>query len=254
MGEGQVISAVGGGLAAVGKAAARLRRGRPLHPNGLVLRATLRLQGCSRPLGAAFLDEPATLTGLARLSRAAGFPSPLPDILGLAVRWPVDASQTAGRADGDVCDLLLATTGHTVLGRRLLRPARRWAPGLYGSVLPYAAGPRRVLLGAIARSSWSAPANLDALARRVEEGPLPFDLIVAPLLGPWQRFGLLDLTGPALPDSAEPIRFDPVRHPIPGLEPAGVFQRLREPVYEAAQQVPDRGEAPSSHTTARGRR
>lgn len=201
-------------------------------------------------MGVAFLDEPATLTGLARLSRAAGFPRPLPDILGLAVRWPVPAHGSPGPGDDDVCDLLLATTGHTVLGRRLLRPARRWAPGLYGSLLPYAAGSRRVLLGAVARSSWSVPANLGALARTVKGGPLLFDLAVASPRGPWRRFGLLELTGPALPDSAEPVRFDPVRHPIPGLEPAGVFQRLRGPIYTAAQQVPDRGEVPFSHTTA----
>ncbi|MFC3983004.1 hypothetical protein [Streptosporangium jomthongense] len=237
----RVVRAVGAGLAAVSEKAARLRHGRPLHPDGLVLHAALRLRGVSPQMGAAFLDEPMTLTGVARLSRAAGLPPPLPDILGLAVRW--SAAGLPGDTGEGVCDLLLATTGHTVLGRRALRPTRRWAPGMYGSLLSFALDGRnrKVLLGAVARSSWASWADLDELALAVEREPLVLDLVVAHPLTPWRRFGLLELTGPPLPDSAAPMRFDPARHPIPGLPPAGVMQRVRGPVYAAAQRVPQAG-------------
>ncbi|MET8161221.1 hypothetical protein ABZT47_33100 [Sphaerisporangium sp. NPDC005289] len=231
-----------GGAAAVFQAVARLRHGRPLHPDGLVLDAALALHGASRPRGAAFLDEPADLRGVARLSRAAGLPPPLPDILGLALRWRTSAAPDGGT--GEVtAELLLATTGHTLLGRRLLRPATRWSPGMYGSLLPYAAGGGHVLLGVVAR--WPGPpAGLAALRRASEGGPLRFDLVVASPLGPWERFGTLTLTGPARSDAAEPTRFDPVRNPIPGLPPTGLLQWARGPIYGASERVPDHDALP----------
>lgn len=233
-----VTSVVSAGFAAAFGAAARLRRGRPLHPAGLVLNATLSLHGTPRSRGAAFLDEPMDLRGVARLSRSIGLPSPSPDILGLAVRWQQPAAGTTGAEV--IAELLLATTGHTVLGRRLLRPATRWAPGMYGSLFPYAAGSGRVLLGAVARRPWALPADLDGLARAVEERPLLFTLVVASPFGSWERFGVLELAGPAQQDAAAPMRFNPIRHPIPGLRPAGWLQQVREPAYTAAQRTSHR--------------
>ncbi|MFB9709065.1 hypothetical protein ACWDTT_32950 [Streptosporangium sandarakinum] len=260
-------------LAAVFGTAARIRRGRPLHPVGLLFDAALHLHGAPSLWGAAFLDEAMELRGIARLSRSAGLPYPSPDVLGLAVRWPhpspdgtaaaedragaegtgrgATAASDAEAAPGATAELLLATTGRTVPGRRLLRPAVRWAPGLYGSLLPYGAGGDRVLLGAVARRSWASPARLGALARVAAARPLVFDLVVASPTGPWERFGVLELTGPAHTDADEPVRFDPLRHPIPGLEPAGWIQRVREGAYAAAQRVPDAEAAGLSGRRAR---
>ncbi|MFG3441063.1 hypothetical protein ACGF0J_27750 [Nonomuraea sp. NPDC047897] len=217
-------------LGAVFNVAAHLRRGRPLHPAGLLFDAELRLHGTGRAWGSPFLDERTTLRGTARLSRSAGLPPPLPDILGVALRW-----EQAGVHP----ELLLATTGHTVLGRRLLRPAARWAPGMYGSLFPYEADGRRVLLGALPRADRPLPARFDVLARAVERAPLLLDLLVATPSGPWQLFGQVRLAAPARSDAAAPIRFNPLRHPIPGLRPAGWLQRVRGSAYDAAQRVPD---------------
>ncbi|MEU4550250.1 hypothetical protein [Nonomuraea dietziae] len=233
---GQPATVLSVGLAAAFGAAARLRRGRPLHPDGLVLNAALSLHGAPQHRGVAFLDEPAELRGVARLSRSIGLPAPLPDVLGLALRW----QQPVAGATGPASDLLLATTGHTMAGRRLLRPATRWAPGTYGSLFTYATGSGRVLLGAVARRSWSSPADFDALAHAIEQRPLLFDLVVASPAGPWERFGVLELDGPALQDVTEPMRFNPIRHPIPGLNPAAWHRQLREPAYVAAQRTPHR--------------
>lgn len=227
-----LTTAAGTALGAVSNAAAHLRRGRPLHPAGLLFDAELRLHGTGRAWGSPFLDERTTLRGTARLSRSAGLPPPLPDILGVALRWEQADLQP---------ELLLATTGHTVLGRRLLRPATRWAPGMYGSLFPYEAGGRRVLLGALPQADRPLPARFDVLAREVERAPFLLDLLVATPSGPWQIFGQVRLRPPARPDAAAPTRFNPLRHPVPGLRPAGWLQRVRGFAYDAAQRVPEEG-------------
>ncbi|TDC68699.1 DUF1990 family protein [Actinomadura sp. GC306] len=210
--------------------ATRLRGDRPLHPEGLVFDATLSLTGTGRHWGVPFLDDFAEVRGHARLSRAVGLPEALPDILGLALRWP-----QADSGDGATAELLLATTGRSVPGRRLLRPGNRWSPAFFGSLLPYRAGDRTVLLGAVGRREPAVPARLTALAHAVDERPLQFDLVVATGLGRWERFGVLRLTGPARGDDERPMRFNPARHPINGLVPAGLPQQVRGPVYAAVQ-------------------
>ncbi|URM94138.1 DUF1990 domain-containing protein [Actinomadura madurae] len=205
--------------------AARLRD-RPLHPRGLVFDATLTLHGTSRYWGVPLLDDHTELRGRARLSRAAGLPPLLPDVLGLALRWRQPQS-------GDA-ELLLATTGRTRLGRHLLRPATRWSPAFYGSLLAYRAGDRRVLLGAVARRGSDVPADLVSLARALDERPLLLDLVAATEFGRWERFGELRIQGPAL-DDGEPMRFNPVLNPIWGLPPAGLLQQARGVTYTAVQ-------------------
>ncbi|MEV0146872.1 MULTISPECIES: hypothetical protein [unclassified Nonomuraea] len=162
---GPLMTTTGAALAAGFRLAAGLRGGRPLHPHGLLFDAELHLHGdAARTWGSPFLDERLELRGIARLSRSAGLPPPLPDILGIALRWR--------QADADA-ELLLATTGRTTLGRRLLRPATRWAPGLYGSLFPYEArgarddGGRRVLLGAL-------PARTGRCRRASTRSPPPW--------------------------------------------------------------------------------
>lgn len=210
--------------------AARLRE-RPLHPEGLVFDATLVLHGTSRYWGVPLLDDRTELRGEARLSRAVGLPSTLPDILGLALRW-----QQPGGDGPETAELLLASTGHGRLGRHLLRPMRRWSPAFYGSLLPYRAGDRRVLLGAVARRPRIVPADLTTLMHAADTR-LVLDLVVATEFGPWERFGVLRLQGPAWRDDSESMRFNPVQHPVRGLHPAGLFQQVRGPTYSTVQRV-----------------
>jgi hypothetical protein len=224
-----LTSTVRAGLAATFHTAARLRRGRPFHPSGLLFDARLRLHGTARPWGAAFLDERMDLRGVARFSRSLGTPPPLPDFLGLALRW---------QQEDATAEVLLATTGHTVLGRRLLRPATRWT-GLYTSLFPYEAAGRRLRLGALLQAGQSLPARFDALAAAAEHGSLVLDLVVAAPSGPWRLFGRVELAAPAMTDADLPTRFDPVRHPVPGVRPAGWGNEVRSAAYVAAQRVPD---------------
>ena len=83
-------------------AIARRRGGKPMHPRGAVLDAVLERHGATPPFGVPWLDEVATDRVVVRLSRGAGLPAPLPDVLGLAIRLGGDAAPV---------DLLLSSTG-----------------------------------------------------------------------------------------------------------------------------------------------
>lgn len=109
-------TAAGRGLGAAFGTVGRLRGGRALHPQGVALTGTLtRSPGAVRS-GIAWLDAAGTDPVRGRLSRSAGLPTLLPDVLGLALRCPTP--------DGPV-DLLLTATGLGRWTRWLLAPHRR---------------------------------------------------------------------------------------------------------------------------------
>ena len=69
---------------------ARLRSGKPMHPRGAVFSGVLERHGSGSGdgWGVPWLDTAATEDAVVRLSRGAGLPAPLPDLLGLALRLP----------------------------------------------------------------------------------------------------------------------------------------------------------------------
>ncbi len=213
-------------------ALARRRRGKPMHPRGVVLDAVLERTGGPAGWGVPWLAGTGAQSALVRLSRGAGLPQPLPDLLGLAVRLPGTAD-----AEGPV-DLLLSTTGRGRLTRWVLAP--RWDAGAtYSSLMGYrtAAGP--VFLAALpdpgAPPVTAEPGPIAAAARA---GRLAFTLAAARGLGAWQPFARLRLLAP-VPEVDPDLRFDAVRNPPPGLVPDGPMARFRAPAYAAAQQGRD---------------
>jgi hypothetical protein len=204
-------------------AIARWRRGKPMHPRGGVYEAVLERHGNPAGWGVPWLDGVGTRSATARLSRGAGLPAPLPDLLGLAVSVPDD--------DGPV-HLLLSSTGRGRL-TRLLPVPRRDAACVYSSIMAYRsdAGPVRLAAFPEAADVPSEPGpQADAVARR----PLVFTLVAARGRGPWRRFGRLTLTGSERPLDPD-LRFDAVRHPPPGLVADGPMARLRAPAYATAR-------------------
>ena len=218
----------GAALALVFDAMTRLRRGKPIHSHGVVAQAIVKRTGSTyRRWGVPWLDEPGTDVGIVRFSRAAGLPWAVPDVLGLALRLEVAGAQH---------DLLLATTGMRPGWRHVLCPRWHALRAPYGSLLPYDAAGRRVLIAAVPEAD--APYGIsDAdVARALAPASRTFQLMVATLLGNWTPFAQLTVT----PDdnvSDVPVAFDPVLNPLPGLPLGQPFRSLREPAYRAARRA-----------------
>ncbi len=215
-------------------ALAHWRRGKPMHPRGVVLDAVLERTGGPAGWSVPWLAGRGEEAALVRLSRGAGLPTALPDVLGLAVRLP----GTAG-AEGPV-DLLLSTTGRGRLTRWVLVP--RWDAGAaYSSLMGYrtAAGP--VFLAALPEPGAGAvTAEPGPVAAAARAGRLGFTLAAARGLGEWRPFARLRLLAPVAEVDPD-LRFDAVRNRPPGLVPDGPMARFRAPAYLAARRERDRG-------------
>jgi hypothetical protein len=205
-------------------ALARWRRGKPMHPCGVVASGVLE-RGTGHRFGVPWLDEPARDEVVARISRGTGLPAPLPDLLGLAVRIP----------DGPV-DLLLSTsaTGPLV---RLVPVLRRDAASAYTSLMGYRSDAGTLRLAALPGSR-DVPSAPEPLAAAVARDGLRFVLAVARGQGPWRPFGRLELTAVSEPLDPD-VRFDAVRNPPHGLVPDGPMARFRASAYAAARRGRD---------------
>ncbi len=210
-------------------ALARRRRGKPMHPRGVVLDAVLERTGGPAGWGVPWLARSGDEAALVRLSRGAGLPSPLPDLLGLAVRLR--------GPDGPV-DLLLSTTGRGRLTRWLPVP-RRDAGAAYSSIMGYRTPAGPVFLAALPEPGAAAvTAEPGPVAAAARAGRLAFTLAAARGTGPWQPFARLRLLAP-VPEVDPDLRFDAVRNPPPDLVPDGPMARFRAPAYAAAREGRD---------------
>jgi hypothetical protein len=208
---------VGAALGPLSGLVGRLRpQGRSLHPRGQVRRGTLVRHGVAPGVGVPWLDGSGEDEVLVRLSRSAGLPAPWPDVAGLAVRVPLTGGAHA--------DLLMSSAWDRAVGRYLLRPTRRRAAHAT-TLFPLRSPSGPLLLGAL-------PTDPDG--RRLQ-------LRVARPGGPWRVFGELRTSphGAAEEDDPPPqdLRFDAVRHPLPGLPSYGWAARLRAPAYAAARRA-----------------
>ena len=216
-GAARVLAPPAGGLGRVLAvpvgAVARLRRGKPMHPRGIVLEGLLQRTGSTPPWGVPWLDEPGSDRALVRLSRGAGLPDRLPDLLGLAVHLPASGT-----------DLLLSSTGRGRLTRHV-PVLRRDAAAGYGSIMGYRTPVGTLRLAAVGERAAGGGGGGPALV---------FALAAARGTGPWRPFGRLVLgaeVGAGDPD----VRFDAVLRPPPGLLADGPMARLRAPSYARAR-------------------
>ena len=218
--------AAGTVVAAPLAALARWRNGKPMHPRGAVFEAVLERHGSDRPWGVPFLDATARDDVVVRLSRGAGLPGPLPDLLGLAVR--------VGDGSAQPVDLLLSTTGRGALTRVVPVP-RRDTASFYCSIMAYSSPGGPIRLAALPTAD-GVPSDPEPLAAAVREHPLVFVLAAARGLGAWSPFARLTVRDAVRTLDPE-LRFDAVRHPPPGLVPDGPLARFRAPAYAAAQEA-----------------
>lgn len=214
---GAPASALGRLLAVPLGAVARRRSGKPMHPRGVVLSGVLEHTGSSPPWGVPWLDERRRQPAVVRLSRGAGLPDRLPDLLGLAVHLPEDG-----------VDLLLSSTGRGRL-TRLLPAVRRDPAAAYGSIMGYRGAAGTVRLAAVGERTAAGGAT-----------GLVYVLAAARGTGPWRPFARLTLGAP-VPAGDPDVRFDAVRRPPPGLVADGPMARLRAPAYARARSARGRG-------------
>jgi hypothetical protein len=206
----RAASSVGGQIlrAATGIIAAR-PAARPLHPRGSVVRGTLRRFGAEDTTGSAWLDQADEDQVLVRQSRSLGLPSPLPDIVGLALRVPIEGGRPG--------DLLFASTGLGRLTRFVLTPARSSSGRPLTTLLPYRTPVGGVLLSAVFHNETTI-----ALAWAIRSGA-------------WHPFAELSLHKDPVDEADTSLSFDPIKNALPGLETYDWVRRLREPSYAKAQ-------------------
>lgn len=206
--------------------ASRLRGERAIHSRGRAFSGRVVLPG-GAGTGAALLDTAGSYDAVVRFSRSTGLPPALPDVYGLAVRL-VDA-----HGPGAHQDLLLDSTQPAPLLRRLPWPRRDATGATYSTLLPYAAGSRRVLIGARAVPGTPVARSLPELPER-----LALALLVASPHGPWREVGRLATTGELPAPEGRRTRFSPA-HSGGGLLPAGPLQEWRNRAYPASHVAPD---------------
>jgi hypothetical protein len=207
-------------------ALALARRARALHPVGVAFEAVLVLDG---PGAAAVpeLGEPGSRrAGLVRFSRGGGLPEGWPDVHGIAIR--LNARGTSRRDQ----DLLLSSSARSVVGRRLLVPARSFDDVWTSSLTSFDAGGRRVVWGAYVPAG-ARSATVEAL-RGDTARPPAVSLMVATRAGAWACVGTLhpgDVLSPAAEDA---LAFNPWQDGD-GIVPAGFLNALRDGAYRASR-------------------
>ena len=204
----EVARRAGGAAAWVARAVTRLvavlRRGRALHPRGLLLEGTLTVKS-------ELLGERGEHEVPVRLSKGVSLPGRLPDVLGLAVRLP------------NGVDLLLST-GYGLLPV----PRRGFTAGPYSTLASYRCGSRRRRIVARPERGGRVPVDPAELPGVLERRDLVFHLW-AGVRYPGRLRVHTALTG-------RDLTFDPLVNSLPHLRPASRLQVLRGAAYEGSRQ------------------
>lgn len=220
---------IGGALAGL----AALRRGKAVHPHGAVYDAELVVERQNGDLGRTKLfGGNASHRAWVRFSRSLGLPRPLPDLLGMSVRV-LDVYGAGGHQD-----FLMVSSVDAPVVHHLFVPAADVQQRPYSSSLPYRAGERSLLVGAVPRADSPRPEDgneLEKLAAAAATGGLVFDLAVAEMWGRFRPVAELRVRGP-LPPEADALRFNPWNSGG-GLELTGALNRLRDIAYPLSQRA-----------------
>lgn len=195
-------------------ALATIRHARAFHPTGQVFEARLCIDGRG-PLPEGEQDV------VARLSKGAGLPSPMPDFLGLAFR----AHGTGGPVD------VLCTTAAGLRGwrRMLLWPTRQWTGARLTTLMPWqhtGRGRRHVVVGA---EVLDEDLDMGGPSEVVAHLPVKIRLQVSEQHDRVLQTGELILTAPR---TTTEVSFDPIRnHPVGWRLGPGWLAGIRESAY-----------------------
>jgi hypothetical protein len=232
--EARVSSAIGKGFEVVFRGIKHVRRHRPIHSRGLRLDGTVVVHDHGLHSGIAWVDHPAAAPVTARVSRSAGVPDGLPDIVGLAVR--IHHPQAAP-SPSTFSDILLSSTGWSFPGRFALVPRLSASRAPLTTMMPYKGDDGPVLLGARTLSPSRLPSSLRGFERSLGASTWQLGLYFATPRGPWQHFATLTLT--LTPEAEERnLRFDAVLHPLAGAGTYDWARKVREPSYALSRREP----------------
>jgi hypothetical protein len=220
-------NAIGGVLAGI----ASLRKGKAVHPDGVVHEARLVVGGAPHaPTAATLLAERKEHRAVVRFSRSVGVPRPLPDLLGMSIRVP-DAY-----GEGRHQDFMLVTSADYPVLHHIFLPARDVQQRPYTSSLPYRAGADSFLVGALPDPRSPRPGGdteFDRLDAAASTGRLVFQIATARIGGRFRPVAELHV-GARLPAGLNALRFNPW-NTGGGLEPAGWLNGARDRAYKLSQ-------------------
>jgi hypothetical protein len=209
-----------------------MRGARVLHPSGVGFAARLEITGAEHAEGS-ILSEREVHPAIVRLSRGAGLPGALPDVLGVALRL-VDA-----RGPGRHQDLLFASSAQSPGARHALLPGiRGFFDQFFSTLLPYRVDGAIRMIGLCPTNGGPSPRDLGRVAG-IARGRR-YLLCVAGLGDPWRTVGELEI-GERLPDEViEPMRFSPWNTGA-DLRPLGPLMGFRDAAYAGSQRgrLPD---------------
>jgi hypothetical protein len=211
-------------------AVAAARRGKAVHPDGVVHEATLVVPGsAAAPRAARLFAEPGEHLAIVRVSRSVGLPRPLPDLLGLSIRVP----DVYGH--GRHQDLLLVSSADLPILHHVFLPSDDVQARPYTSSLPYRAGRETFLVGALPDPESPRPEGhdeFDRLAKAVALG-LRLRIAVSSVMGRFHPVAELRV-GARLPRSVDALRFHP-GNSGGGMHPVGVLNAMRDLSYPLSQ-------------------
>lgn len=203
---------------------ARVRGDRALHPLGRTHEAMLEVfADRSRLPSVAVLQDPGPTRVLVRISRGAGLPTPMPDALGIAIRWP------DRYGPGMHQDLLLTTSSDLPLLNHLPLPRVGMSGAQFSSLLPYEVAGRRLLFGARI-----ATAPRDVASMRASWSGLRIELMLGTRFGRFHPIGEIAIGDPLPPRLDAELRFDPW-NTAPDVRPAGWWNRVRAAAYDGSR-------------------
>lgn len=226
--------AIGTGFEVLFRGIKQVRRDRPIHTRGLRLEGHVVVHAHGLRSGISWIDEPGRSPATARISRSAGTPDGLPDVVGLALRLH---HPEPGPAPSMFSDVLLSSTGWSFPGRYLLLPRLSVSRAPLGTMMPYRGDDGPVLLGARTVGPTGLPSSLRAFRRSLGSSPWHLGLFFATPRGPWQHFGTLTLTLDPVAEDTD-LRFDAVLHPLAGAQTYEWARRVREPSYALSRRAP----------------
>jgi hypothetical protein len=185
---------------------------RIFHPTGTVYVGTLTIANKEDLPTCSLFQKSQHYQVIIRLSRGVGFPEPLPDILGFAMRI-VDAYGPELHQD-----ILMVTCGRGIFSKYGMFFRFNFFSSFFSTILSYKIGQRKYLFGII-------PSGKDSSI---------FTFGISSPLGHWSSIGKIELGEVASEHIVKELRYNPWNTGS-DMQPFGFLQRLRKNAYRASQ-------------------